>query len=70
MRDQKFTFLCSKQERQLLAELANTLHRSQGDTVRFVLRLFADDLLRSEQGGNPHNQILWRNHESQQINKE
>ena len=37
MRKQRFTFLCSKDERRLITVLANLLQRSQGDAVRFVV---------------------------------
>lgn len=37
-RDISFTFLCSETERQQLAQLAHTLGRSHGDTVRCALR--------------------------------
>lgn len=38
MRGKRFTFLCSLDERELLAELARRLHRSQGDVVRLLIR--------------------------------
>ena len=45
MRDQRFTFLCSSEERQLLIDLAERLQRSQGDSIRYLIRLFYDDYL-------------------------
>jgi len=37
MRHDRFTFLCNKDERQLIARLAQHLRRSQSDAIRFVL---------------------------------
>lgn len=36
-RYERFTFLCTKQERRAIAELATWLQRSQSDAVRFVV---------------------------------
>ena len=36
-RDERFTFICNKDERRIIAELAKRLQRSQSDTVRFVV---------------------------------
>lgn len=38
MKDQRFTFLCSREERALITELARRLERSEGDTMRVALR--------------------------------
>jgi len=37
MRNIRFTVLLSSDERQYLQELAKTLRRSQGDSIRFLL---------------------------------
>ena len=34
----RFTILCNEPERQQLAELANCLGRTQGETIRWVIR--------------------------------
>ena len=36
-RYERFTFLCDRQERILIAKLAERLQRSQADAVRFVV---------------------------------
>ena len=36
-RYERFTFLCSENERQAIAALAVQLHRSQSDAVRYVV---------------------------------
>jgi len=33
----RFTFLCTKEDRQIIIRLANSIQRSQGDTLRFLL---------------------------------
>ena len=38
MNDQRFTFLCTKEDRRDLKRLAEYLHRSQGDTIRMLIR--------------------------------
>ena len=38
MRDQRFTFLCNRDERRLIERLASKLHRSKGDALRWLLR--------------------------------
>jgi hypothetical protein len=40
----RFTFLCSDAERQIITALAEQLNRSQGDAIRFVLRIAAQEL--------------------------
>jgi hypothetical protein len=47
-RDTSFTFLCNETERQQLAQLAHTLGRSQGDTVRCALRKLTAETYRLE----------------------
>ncbi len=37
-RYERFTFLCSHKERQMLAALAKRLNRSQSDTIRLLIR--------------------------------
>jgi hypothetical protein len=44
MRDQKFTFLCDENERDLLSALADHMRRSQGDTIRFLLHNAAQEI--------------------------
>lgn len=36
-RYQRFTFLCNRDERKIIAEIADKLQRSQSDAVRFVV---------------------------------
>jgi len=38
MRDTRFTFVCSRDERELLADLSARLSRSQSDVVRLLIR--------------------------------
>lgn len=38
MRTERFTFVCSLEERQVLRTLSNHLYRSQGDTIRFLMK--------------------------------
>ena len=38
MRNHRFTFLCSHEERQLIAALAKRLERTQSDAVRLLIR--------------------------------
>jgi hypothetical protein len=38
MLNQRFTFLCNEDERDGLTNLAKILHRSQGDTIRLLIR--------------------------------
>lgn len=35
----RFTFLCDDRERQLIAILAERLERSQGDAIRYIVRV-------------------------------
>ena len=49
MRKERFTFLCSKDERHLITVLAQFLQRSQGDAVRFVITREARKLSAREQ---------------------
>jgi len=44
MRNQRFTFLCSIEERQLLTALAKHLQRSQSDSIRILLLKAAREL--------------------------
>ena len=41
MRDKKFAFLCTQEERDLLSKLAKRFRRSQSDTVRYLIHLSA-----------------------------
>ena len=66
MRDQRFTFLCTEEERQGLSDLADRLQRSQSDTVRFLIRLFVDDLLHGNLDDLAHPKNNWRNNEPEQ----
>jgi hypothetical protein len=43
-RYERFTFLCNRDERRLIAALANQLQRSQSDAVRFAIRDMAEKL--------------------------
>lgn len=38
MNDQRFTFLCTKDERIQLTALAKHYHRTQSDTIRMLIR--------------------------------
>ena len=38
MREQRFTFLCTEEERRMLATLAARLQRTESDTVRLMIR--------------------------------
>ena len=44
MRNKRFTFLCNKEERWLIARIAKRLNRSQGDAVRFLINAAAQEL--------------------------
>ena len=37
-RYKRFTFLCNRNERLMIALLANQLQRSQSDAIRFIIR--------------------------------
>jgi len=45
MRDKRFTFLCTYDERELLSDLAGRLHRSKSDVIRLLIREAAIRLL-------------------------
>lgn len=47
-RYERFTFLCNKNERRLIAELAAQLQRSQSDAVRFVVMKAAQGVIAHE----------------------
>lgn len=47
-RIERFTFLCTDQERRAIAELATRLQRSQSDAVRFVVVEAARQLTATE----------------------
>ena len=51
MLTERFTFLCSQEERKLLHAISKYLHRSQGDTVRFLIRAAASEL--DQETGKP-----------------
>jgi hypothetical protein len=38
MLNKRFTFLCTEEERDELTRLAQSLHRSRGDTIRLLIR--------------------------------
>ena len=40
----RFTILCNEPEKQQLAELADRLGRTQGETIRWAIRCLASDL--------------------------
>jgi hypothetical protein len=63
MRDQRFTFLCSSEEHQLLIDLAERLQRSQGDTIRYLIRLFSDEFLQEGIDGLGCSKDKLKNHE-------
>ncbi len=44
MRTCRFTFLCNREERQLLRAIAKRLSRTESDTVRWLLREAAREL--------------------------
>ena len=44
MRTIRFTFLCSNTERQLIAELAEALQRSQSDALRWIIRAAVSEI--------------------------
>ena len=52
MRDQRFTFVYSKYEKQLLEKIALILQRSMGDTVRYLIREKATELKVEEKDEN------------------
>lgn len=39
----RFTFVCDTDERQLIAEVATRLQRSQSDAIRWIIRRLADE---------------------------
>ncbi len=49
----RFTFLCDKNERRLIAVLAQKLQRSQSDAVRFVVVSAARELAAQEDDTHP-----------------
>jgi hypothetical protein len=42
----RFTFLCDQQERSMISTLAENLHRTQSDTIRFLIRSAFQDTRR------------------------
>ncbi len=42
---ERFSFLCNKDERRIIAELADRLQRSQSDTVRYIVVNAARELI-------------------------
>ena len=44
VRTERFTFICSKLDRELLAAIATKLNRSQGDAIRILIYRAADEL--------------------------
>jgi len=64
----RFSFLCDKVERQLIADLALKLQRSQSDAVRFVLINAVSELMNPDHGVLPtSNQVI---HEVQEAKRE
>ena len=55
MRDERFTFVCNEYERGLIAKIANHLKRTQGDAMRFLVRIAADELMLDLQNEDPCN---------------
>lgn len=49
MRNLRFTFLCTKEERRLISKIAQKLNRSQGDAIRFLIRVAAQELAGNEE---------------------
>lgn len=43
-RDERFNFICSEEERQLIAAVAKKLERSQSDTIRLLVKGAAAEL--------------------------
>ncbi len=39
MRTNRFTFLCTTEERKMITVLARFFQRSQGDTIRYLIRV-------------------------------
>jgi len=48
----RFTFLCSPHERQLLSTIAEHLGRSQGDAVRLLIRIAAQEFNIAQKTGH------------------
>jgi len=44
MRTERFTFLCSIEERNAISKLSNHYQRTQGDVIRFLIRNAVKDL--------------------------
>ena len=63
MRDKRFTFLCSQDERQLLKVLSVHLQRSQGDTVRYLIHRFSAEFLQEGMDGLGCTKDKLKNHE-------
>ena len=55
MRKERFTFLCNERERKLISVLAERLSRSQGDAMRFLVRIAAEELMLDLQNDDPSN---------------
>ena len=55
MRKERFTFLCNEHERKLISVLAERLSRSQGDAMRFLVRIAAEELMLDLQNDDPSN---------------
>ena len=44
MRSDRFTFVCDRDERRMLADVSTKLARTQSDAVRFLIRKAAGEL--------------------------
>ena len=48
VRDERFTFLCNKEELKMIDHLAKHLQRSRSDAIRFVIRNFSEWVIKRE----------------------
>jgi hypothetical protein len=62
MRDERFTFLCNRDERELLAELSSRLSRTQSDVVRLLIREAARDVNTPQRGLHQSTQAAGASH--------
>jgi len=68
MRTYRFTFLCNREERRLLATLAEKIQRSQSDALRWLVRGAVKELQIKEGSlGDKHSDISQQEPDSKSL---
>lgn len=60
MRHERFTFVCTRDERRILASLSERLARTQSDTVRWLILSAARELRMEQVDHMPAQEVLRR----------